>query len=48
LDSVEDINTKMMANQKRNLKIPLVLAVIAIVFYLLSIYMQFQQTGANG
>ena len=37
----------MMANQKRNLKIPIVLAVIAIGFYVLSIYLQFQQTGAG-
>lgn len=35
-----------MANQKRNLKVPIILAVIALGFYLLSIYMQFQQTGA--
>ena len=37
----------MMADHKRNLKIPIILAVIAVSFYVLSIYMQFKQTGAG-
>jgi len=37
----------MMANQKRNLKVPIILAVIAVGFYGLSIYMQYKQTGAG-
>jgi len=37
----------MMTNQKRSLKIPIILAVIAVGFYVLSIYLQFQQTGVN-
>jgi len=40
--------TQMMAKQKRNLKVPIILGVIAFGIYLLSIYMQLQQTTGAG
>jgi len=33
--------------RKRSLRVPIILAVIAVGFYVLSIYMQFQQSGTN-
>ncbi len=37
-----------MTKQKRNLKVPIILAVIAFSFYVLSIYMQMQQSTGAG
>jgi len=38
---------KLMSKPRRNLKIPIILAAIALGFYLVSIYMQYQQAAGG-